>query len=411
MRRIDAARLRATAVDVLIVGAAAVAGFAAAGPGGVVEPYGGAAGAGLAAAALPLALRRRFPVGVAWVSAAALAAIVVVEAAAPGGLVRSGAGALMFLGLLPAAPFAAYSAGAFAGGGRAVWPPLAALAVLPLAAAGTAQVFEAGVASALTVVGAAAGGLYAGARRRLLAALLDRAERAERERFLRAEQARGEERARIAAEIHDVVTHRVSLMVLQAGALGLTSGEAATRDAAEGLRATGCQALEELRDVVGVLRGAEPPDGGAAAADGPAPPPVPPLSELVAASEAAGLPVAFDEVGAPDLAAPVIGRTVYRIVQEALTNAHKHAPGADTRVRVRYRPDGVRVDVSTTASARGGDPALARTGGGTGLLGLRRRVELVGGVLRAGPAGDGGFRVDAALPADVPAAAGPEGAR
>ena len=102
--------------------------------------------------------------------------------------------------------------------------------------------------------------LYFIARRRLVQALTERAERAERERHLLAEQARAEERARLAGEMHDVVSHRVSLMVLQAGALRMTATDEATRQAAEELRASGCQALDELRDLVGILRTA--PEGG-----------------------------------------------------------------------------------------------------------------------------------------------------
>jgi signal transduction histidine kinase len=96
--------------------------------------------------------------------------------------------------------------------------------------------------------------LYFSARHAMVAALTERAERAERERYLLAEQARADERARLAGEMHDVVTHRVSLMVLQAGALSITAKNEATRRAAEELRAAGCQALDELRDLVGILR-------------------------------------------------------------------------------------------------------------------------------------------------------------
>src|SRR5450755_2827770 len=96
--------------------------------------------------------------------------------------------------------------------------------------------------------------LYFSARHEMLQALRERAERAEQERYLLAEQARADERARLAAEMHDVVTHRVSLMVLQAGALGITATDQATRQAAEQMRTAGCQALEELRDLVGILR-------------------------------------------------------------------------------------------------------------------------------------------------------------
>src|SRR5215813_8998773 len=135
--------------------------------------------------------------------------------------------------------------------------------------------------------------LYFIARHEMLQALRDRAERAERERDLLAEQARAEERARLAGEMHDVVTHRVSLMVLQAGALGVTAADEATRQAAEELRAAGVQALDELRDLVGILQTA--PEGDQA-------PSVSGLAELVAESTAVGTPAELIEDGDPRLA-------------------------------------------------------------------------------------------------------------
>jgi len=118
-----------------------------------------------------------------------------------------------------------------------------------------------------------------------------------------------------------------------------------------------------------------------------------------------GPPTELVEDGDPRLASPVVGRTVYRIVQEALTNARKHAPGARVTVRVRYDPDQVRLEVRNTPSTRPPDAGLVGTGSGVGLANLRRRVELVHGTLRAEPVPDGGFRVDATLPAYVPTAA------
>src|SRR5215475_9634546 len=179
--------------------------------------------------------------------------------------------------------------------------------------------------------------LYFSARHEMLQALRDRADRAERESHLLAEQARADERARLAGEMHDVVTHRVSLMVLQAGALGVTATDEATRQAAEELRTAGCQALDELRDLVGILRTA--PDGDQT-------PSISGLPALVAESKSVGTATSLIEDGDSALASPVVGRTVYRVVREALTNARKHAPGAQVLVRVSYDESEVRVVVS-----------------------------------------------------------------
>ncbi|MFD8378763.1 sensor histidine kinase [Streptomyces sp. NPDC059679] len=237
--------------------------------------------------------------------------------------------------------------------------------------------------------------LYFDARRRLVRALVERAERAERERHLLAEQARAEERARLAGEMHDVVTHRVSLMVLQAGALGVTAPDEPTRQAAEELRTAGCQALEELRDLVGILRTA--PEGDRT-------PSVAGFAGLVAESVAVGIPTELIEEGDPALASPVVGRTAYRVLREALTNVRKHAPGARVRVRVAYDNAQVRLTVHNTPPTGSPRSALAGTGSGLGIAQLRQRIELVHGTLRAGPCSDGGFSVEATLPAFVPTA-------
>jgi signal transduction histidine kinase len=249
--------------------------------------------------------------------------------------------------------------------------------------------------------------IYVVTRRRLLRALTERAERAEREQHLLAEQARAEERARLAGEMHDVVTHRLSLMVLQAGALRVTAPDEPTRKAAEELRAAGCRALDELRDLVGIL--GTTPEGDQTPQE--AHPSTAELAALAAESTAVGQPTELVEDGDPQLASPVVGRTVYRIVQEALTNAHKHAPGARVQVRVRYDPAEVRLEVRNTPPTRPVDAGLIGTGSGLGLVTLRQRVELVGGTLRAGPTPDGGFRVDATLPAYVPTTASTPAAR
>ncbi|HUB40770.1 MAG TPA: histidine kinase [Streptosporangiaceae bacterium] len=247
--------------------------------------------------------------------------------------------------------------------------------------------------------------VYFTARNAMVHALRDRADRAERESRLLAEQARADERARLAGEMHDVVTHRVSLMVLQAGALSVTATDEVTRRAAEELRTAGCQALEELRDLVGLLhaasdddqpsddeRGHDQTDSASA------------LAALVAESTAVGSPAELDEEGDPALASPVVGRTVYRIVREALTNVRKHAPGARVQVQISYGDRQVTVTVSNTPAPGPASPDLAATGSGLGIASLRRRIELVHGTLRAGPTPDDGYRLEAALPAYVPTA-------
>jgi signal transduction histidine kinase len=240
--------------------------------------------------------------------------------------------------------------------------------------------------------------LYFSARYEVLHALRDRAERAEREQHLLAERARAEERARLVGEMHDVVTHRVSLMVLQAGALGITTTDAAARQAAEELRATGVQALDELRDLVGILHTAPEEE------QAPALPALPGLAELVAESTAVGTPAELVQEGDPALASPVVGRTACRIVREALTNVRKHAPGAQVVVRISYEESQVRVSIRNTAVAAAPAGGLAATGSGLGLVGLRQRIELVHGSLQASGTPDGGFCLEATMPSYVPTA-------
>jgi signal transduction histidine kinase len=235
-------------------------------------------------------------------------------------------------------------------------------------------------------------GRYLVARRNLMTSLRERAERTDREQRLLAEQARAEERARLASEMHDVVTHRVSLMVLQAGAIEVTATEPETRRAAAGLRDAGMQALDELRELVGVFGGERT---GESPSVGP-PAPRADLRELVDASVAAGVDVRLECGGDADAVPSAVLRTAHRVVQEALTNVHKHAPGGQVRVDVRCDADAVTVAVTNTAATA--DPVLGPTGSGSGLRGLRERVAIIGGTLQAGPRPDGGFAVRADLP-------------
>jgi signal transduction histidine kinase len=242
-------------------------------------------------------------------------------------------------------------------------------------------------------------GMVVRSRRQLVLSLRDRAERAEGEQRLRADQARASERARIAREMHDVVAHRVTLVALHAGALELRPDlppEEIARTA-ELIRTTARAALEELRSVVGVLR--NPGDSEEAAPQTPQPR-LGDIARLVEESRRAGVRVelALDvpDSGPEEVPGP-LGRDAYRIVQEALTNVAKHATGAVTTVSVTGGPgDGLRILISNKLPAAAVRSALP--GAGAGLLGLAERVELAGGELRHGRTADGDFEVAASLP-------------
>jgi signal transduction histidine kinase len=233
-------------------------------------------------------------------------------------------------------------------------------------------------------------GIYVRTRAQLLAALRERAERAEAEQELLARDAVLTERTRIAREMHDAVGHRVSLMVLQAGAIEMAARDPERVEQLAGQAQTaGRQALDELRQMVGVLRAGEADDAPLAPQPG-----LSALPQLIDESRQAGLAVVLTDL--PDDAPldPAVSRAAYRIVQEALTNAGKHAPGAAVSVAVE-RSAGelvVRV-VNGPGSAVEGAP-----GGGYGLVGLGERVRTLGGRLTAEPRLDGGFSVEAALP-------------
>ena len=239
---------------------------------------------------------------------------------------------------------------------------------------------------------AVAWGALARAQRRLVRSLEERAERAETEQRLRAEQIRGSERSRIAREMHDVVAHRVSLVALHAGGLEVQRGLAPeeVQEAARLIRRSAQDALDELRMVVGVLREDAPPSGAA--------PTLADLEPLVADSRAAGQPVelALDVPAGAELP-PWLGRTAYRVVQEAITNAIKHAPGAATTISVSGRPgEGLAVVVRNALDRR--IPSADLVGSGAGLLGLTERVTLAGGVFEHGTSAEGEFSVRAELP-------------
>ena len=236
-------------------------------------------------------------------------------------------------------------------------------------------------------------GAYVGARRDLMVSLRDRAERAEAERELRSEQARLGERSRIAQEMHDVLAHKVSLIALHAGGLEVNPavGPEKVEGSARLIRETARQAMEDLREVLGVLRSDVSVDGADLA-------PVPRASDLqrlVRESRDAGVSVT-GEFTLPDDVPVLVGRTVYRVVQESLTNVHKHARGASTEVFVYgVRGDGVTVRVTNVRPVAAGS---LLPGAGAGLVGLRERVQLAGGRLATGPTAEGGWRVEGWLP-------------
>ncbi|MDK0523448.1 histidine kinase [Streptomyces sp. ML-6] len=216
------------------------------------------------------------------------------------------------------------------------------------------------------------------------------------------------ERARIARELHDVVTHNVSVMVIQAGAARKIM-KAAPEQAGEALLAVeagGRAAMTELRHVMGLLTMAgdgEPADGDGDLADaGTALAPQPGLDQLdalVGRVREAGLPVDVTVTGPPRGLPPGIGLAVYRVVQEALTNTMKHASGATARVTVEYGPDRLRVEVTDTGGRPG---AGATTGNGRGLIGLRERLAVYDGTLSTGRRLTGGYRVEALIPLEAP---------
>ncbi len=242
---------------------------------------------------------------------------------------------------------------------------------------------------------AVAWGMFVRARRQLLFTLRERALRAEADQLLHADSARMAERSRIAREMHDVLAHRISLVALHAGALEVRPDlpPAQVRETASLLRSTARQALEELRDVIGVLRdepGQEAPTA-----------PQPTLADiprLVDETRRAGVKIDFEmQVDDPEAAPGALGRDAYRIVQEALTNIGKHARSTEGRVRLSGAPDrGLHVSVRNRLSVRA-TPVPMLPGAGAGLLGLQERVTLAGGVLVHGPDGAGNFVVEADL--------------
>ncbi|MFI1104301.1 sensor histidine kinase [Streptomyces melanogenes] len=330
-------------------------------------------------------LRRTFPAGVLIATAA---------------LSGASAGAALLLLVV------ACSAGRrIAGAGRALAAFCAAfagyLAGIALTESGEGPLFVLALFAALFfMVIAVVPGLasrYWYQRRTLLQTMQERNAQLLRERAMVAGQARLRERQRIAQDMHDSLGHQLALISVHTGALevdpALTGRQ---REAVGVLREASVAAMHELRAVVGILRdGVEAPehhtDEAQRAARGTAG-----VEPLVAAARAAGTAVELRETGEPRQLAPASDHAAYRIVQEALTNAYKHAPGAPIGVELRYEPDSLVVEVVNGPVA--GPPPDEVVSGGQGLTGLHERARLVGGMVHTGRTDDGGFRVAGVLP-------------
>ncbi|MFE3518330.1 sensor histidine kinase [Streptomyces sp. NPDC059166] len=236
-------------------------------------------------------------------------------------------------------------------------------------------------------------------RRAYFSQLEERAARLEREREAQSKVAVAAERARIARELHDVVAHNVSVMVVQAdgAAYVMDSSPDQARQALETISGTGRQALAEMRRLLGVLRTGDTEESGEYVPQ----PDVEQIQELVGKVRETGLAVDFKIEGTPRPLPSGVELTAYRIVQEALTNTRKHGgPDAGASVRLVYFDDGLGLLVED--DGRGAPHELYEDGGadgaGQGMIGMRERVGMVGGTLDAGPRQGGGFRISALLP-------------
>ncbi|MFF8033787.1 histidine kinase [Streptomyces sp. NPDC016626] len=236
-------------------------------------------------------------------------------------------------------------------------------------------------------------GMFVRSKRQLVLSLRDRARRAETEARLRADTAQRLAREAIAREMHDVLAHRLTLLSVHAGALEFRpdAPRAEIARAAGVIRESAHEALQDLREIIGVLRAGESDDAGRPQ------PTLAALGTLAAESRQAGMKVTLENrVTAPEHVPASVGRTAYRIVQEGLTNARKHAPGTEVTVTVTGGPGEDLTVIVRNPAPEGDVPPVP--GAGQGLIGLTERASLAGGTLKHGPAPDGGFEVRARLP-------------
>ncbi|MET9666640.1 histidine kinase [Streptomyces sp. NPDC006475] len=225
-------------------------------------------------------------------------------------------------------------------------------------------------------------------RRDLSLRLAEISEARDHERMLTDQSVLAKERAQLAREMHDVVSHQVSLIAVRAGALQVGSPDAEVKEAAATIRGLSVQTLEELRHMVDVLRasGGRPTELT----------PQPSLAHLRQLVEGSGIEAEL-RTDLPNGLSPAVQRAIYRTVQEALTNVRKHAPGAAATVSIRHQGGTVRVTVTNSAPTR---PALPLPSARYGLVGLHQRAALLGGTVTSGPTADGGYELHLELPAD-----------
>jgi len=221
-----------------------------------------------------------------------------------------------------------------------------------------------------------------------------RAEEAERTSDEAAQRRAMEERLRIARELHDSLTHSISVIRVQAGVavhLARKRGEDVP-PALLAIQEAGADAVRELRATLGVLRSEEDGDGSGLGQ----------LDSLVARARAAGLPVTMTVTGAQRPLPPEVDQAAYRIVQEALTNVGRHAGHARASVHLHYTPETLSIQIDDDGNGTVTPAGTRPSGPGLGLVGMRERVSALGGWLQAGPQDDGGFQVRAELPARAP---------
>jgi signal transduction histidine kinase len=225
-------------------------------------------------------------------------------------------------------------------------------------------------------------------RRDLSQRLAEISEARDHKRLLTAQAVLARERAQLAREMHDVVSHQVSLIAVRAGALQVGARDAEVKEAAATIRRLSVQTLDELRHMVSVLRasGGRPTELT----------PQPSLADLERLVDNSGIQVELQTDVSDDLP-PTVQRAIYRTVQEALTNVRKHAPGTSATVRIRNEGGAIRATVTNTAPTR---PPLPLPSAHHGLVGLGQRAALLGGTVTSGPTADGGYELHLELPAE-----------